>query len=266
MTYAIRRNNGDVLYFDAITDITEKYAAQITKHPLASGSLISDHTIVDNKKFSLKAVLSDADFNYNRPSQDYNTTVNSIGLQQGTVSFPTGGQKQFVNDTETRVPVVITNGGAKWRSFLPEVVAQFTASTIPTVTVLPQEKVKTARAVKQTLIDMLHAKESFTLVEYNSNFIANQWPNVVMVGLTFTENAETGDGLFPNMEMEEATYTSVKNVKIKMTVTNKGRQVGEKTKAPEEKGDDAQNEPTANAKKTSGSHARNAANIFKRGS
>ncbi|ATW58385.1 hypothetical protein CNR37_00178 [Pseudomonas phage ventosus] len=237
MTYAIRRDNGDVLYFDAITSIEESYNAQITKHPLASGSYISDHTITDNKRFSLRAILSDADFNLNRPSEE--------GWQSIT-------DKQFVNNTETAVPVKVTNEGAKWRSFLPEVVSQFTASTIPTVTVTPQSKVKTAHAVRFDLIDMFEKKESFTLVEYNTNLVSRAWPNVTMTSLSFAEDADTGDGLFPNIEMEQAVYTNVENVLIKIkTVPNKGRKTGTTTKTPTKPGDDAANEPTSNAKKTS---------------
>lgn len=252
MTYAIRRNNGDVLYFDAITNFEEQYSATITKHPLASGAYISDHTITDNKKFSLKAVLSDADFNYNRPSRDYNTTLDTIGLQQETVSFPTSNQKQFVNDTETKVPVIIKSEGAKWRSFLPEVVSQFTSSTIPTVTVVSQSKVKTAKAVRFDLIDMFETKESFTLIEYNDDLIARSWSNVSFCSLSFAEDADTGEGLFPEMQMEQAVYTDVENVLIKIKTTpNKGRKTGKTTKTPEKAGDDAANGPTANAKKSS---------------
>lgn len=252
MTYAIRRANGDVLYFDAITNIEETYTAQITKHPLSSGSFISDHTITDNKKFSLKAILSDADFNYNRPNIEYNTVLDTIGLQQQEVSFPVGNKKQFVNDTETTVPVKITNEGAKWRSFLPEVVSQFTANTIPTVIVTAQTKAKTAQAVRSDLIDMHERKESFTLVEYNGSLIARSWSNVSMTSLSFAEDADTGLGLFPNIQMEQATYTDVENVAIKIkTVPNKGRKTGTTTKTGTKPGDDAANQPTANAKKSS---------------
>lgn len=237
MTYAIRRNNGDVLYFDAITNVEEQYSATITKHPLARGAFISDHTITDNKKFTLKAVLSDADFNLNRPSEE---------------GFKSVTEKQFVNDTETQVPVKITNEGAKWRSFLPEVVSQFTANTIPTVTVTPQSKIKTAHAVRSDLIDMLESKESFTLVEYNSNLVSRSWDNVSFTALSFAEDADTGDGLYPNMSMEQAVYTNVENVLIKIkTVPNKGRKTGTTTKTPEKPGDDAANQPTHNAKKSS---------------
>lgn len=237
MTYAIRRNNGDVLYFDAITHMEEQYTAQITKHPLARGAYISDHTITDNKKFTLKAVLSDADFNLHRPTDD---------------GWHSVSDKQFVNDTETQVPVKIKNEGAKWRSFLPEVVSQFTASTIPTVTVTPQSKVKTAHAVRFDLIDMFEKKESFTLVEYNSNLIARSWPNISFCGLSFAEDPESGEGLFPDMQMEQATYTDVENVIVKIkTVPNKGRKTGDTKKTDTKPGDDAANQPTANAKKSS---------------
>ncbi|QYW06630.1 hypothetical protein uav_099 [Pseudomonas phage UAVern] len=236
MTYAIRRNNGDVLYFDAITNVEEQYNAQITKHPLASGAYISDHTITDNKKFTLRAVLSDADFNLNRPSEE---------------GWKSVSDKQFVNNTETQVPVKITNTGAKWRSFLPEVVSQFTASTIPTVVVTPQSKVKTAHAVRFDLIDMFEKKESFTLVEYNSNLVSRSWPNISFCSLSFAEDADSGEGLYPNMQMEQATYTNVENVLIKIKKTpNKGRKTGETTKKPTKPGDDAATEPTKNAKKS----------------
>lgn len=236
MTYAIRRENGDVLYFDAITNVEEQYTATVTKHPLASGAFITDHTIVDNKKFSIKAVLSDADFNLNRPSDEGWKSVTN---------------KQFVNDTETQVPVKITSNGAKWRSFLPEVVSQFTANTIPTVVVTPQSKIKTAHAVRFDLIDMFEKKEAFTLVEYNTNLTARLWDTVILTGLSFSEDADTGFGLFPNMQMEQVTYTNVENVAIKLKTTpNKGRKTGTTTKKASETGDDAATQPTKQAEKT----------------
>lgn len=251
MTYAIKRGNGDILYFDAITNATETYSAQMSKHPLADGSSISDHTTRENKKFSLRAVLSDADFNLNRPL-DYYTNSDSMALTQGEVEYPTGRSKQFVNDTQTTVPVQITSTAARWRSFLPEVVSQFTANTIPTVEVTEQSKVKTAAAVRLDLIGMHDKRESFTLLEFEDNTLVRHWDNIVMINLSFSEDSETGLGLFPAMEMEQATYTSVLNVRVKVT-PNKGRKTGEVIKEPTEEGDDAAQQPTNNSNKT---HAR----------
>lgn len=259
MTYAIKRDNGDVLYFDAITNVTETYTSQISKHPLANGALISDHTTRDNKKFSLKAVLSDADFNLNRPT-DYYTNLNTVGLVQGQVSYPTGQSKQFVNDTQTTVPVKISNTAAKWRSFLPEVVSQFTASTIPTVTVTEQTKVKTAAAVRLDLVSMYESSESFTLMEFNDNTMVRHWDSIVMVNLSFSEDAESGLGLFPTIEMEQATYTNVMNVAVKIT-PNKGRKTGTVEKKATEPGDDAAVEATKNANKTPARRATQALGI-----
>ena len=240
MTYAIKRDNGDVLYFDAITNVSESYTAQLSKHPLASGAFIVDHVTKDNKKFSLRAVLSDADFNLNRPNE------------RGA------SDKQFVNDTQTAVPVKISSTAAKWRSFLPEVVSQFTASTIPTVTVTEQTKIKTAAAVRLDLISMHEEKESFTLVEFNDNITARSWDNIFMTSLTFSEDAESGLGLFPSIEMEQATFTNIQNVKVKIT-PNKGRKTGEVTKTETKKGDDAEIEPTANANRSALIYANKAA-------
>ena len=67
MTYAIKRNNGDILWFDAIEGFEETYSSSVTKHPIATGSLVSDHVVKDNPVLNLRGILSDADFNFNRP-------------------------------------------------------------------------------------------------------------------------------------------------------------------------------------------------------
>lgn len=234
MTYAIRRQNGDVLWFDAITEIAEDYTATVSKHPLSTGSFVSDHTTVDNKKFNIRAVLSDADFNLNRPSEEGWRNVSD---------------KQYTNDTQTAKIVVIKQEGAKWRSFLPEVVSQFTASTIPTVTVTPQSKVKTAHAVRLDLISLLEDREAFTLVEYSTNLVARSWENMVMTSLSFTEDPDTGEGLFPVMQMEQVVYTDQLAISIAVR-NNKGRQEGIKKQKATAAGDDAANGRTSNAGKS----------------
>jgi hypothetical protein len=237
MTYAIRRNNGDVYYFDAITNVDETYSAKVTRHPVASGGLISDHTTIDNMKFNISAVLSDADFNMHRP--DANETVNNL-------------DKDFVNNSETRTPVEIKSSTPRWRNFLPEVVSQFTANAIPEVIVTPQSKVKTANAVRFDLVDMFDNRETFTLLEYDENLISRSFDNMVMTGLSFKEDADSGDALYPVFQMEQVRYTDVAFVKVKIrpTVDNKGRKTGESKKKPTEDGDDAQNGPTSDAGKT----------------
>ncbi|QNO00515.1 hypothetical protein phiPsa347_077 [Pseudomonas phage phiPsa347] len=60
MSIVIRRNNGDILWFDAITQYDVNYTATVTKHPVASGGFISDHTTTDNVILNISGILSDA--------------------------------------------------------------------------------------------------------------------------------------------------------------------------------------------------------------
>lgn len=243
MTIAILRENGDVLWFDAITKFDEQYSASVTKHPVATGGLISDHTIVDNDKFTFSGILSDADFNLNRPNigTDFSGDVTLIGPQ-----------KQFVNSKETKVPVeIVSNGPPLFQRFLPETVSQYTSSKIPTVVVTPQPKVKSQASVRQDLIDMLHNKERFTLLDLNSNIITRNFTNCVMVGLSFSEDPDTGDALFPVISIEKVQYVDIEKIQIKIrTPPNKGRKTGTTESTTTKAGDDAQNGKTDFSKKS----------------
>lgn len=210
--FAIMRANKEVIFFDAITGLSESYTGSVTKHPLSNGSLITDHTIIDNPKFSVSCILSDADFNLSRPS------LSGVDIS---------ATKQYINNTQTLYPVQITEKSSINR-ILPEVIAQFTRDTIPEAFVTPQDKIKTAAAVKQNLIDMWRNREVFTFFEFENDAIPNTYPNCVFTGVGFKEDATTGEGVFPELAFEQVTYSSLKNVPI--TIRNsKGRQSGKTT-------------------------------------
>lgn len=206
--FALLRANGDVLYFDAITALAEQYSAGVTKHPLASGAKVSDHTTFENPRFSISGILSDADFNINRPA-----------ISAGDIN----GNKQYLNNTQTVYPVQIAERGSI-NKFLPEVIAQFTKDSIPEVYVTPQEKAKTALAVKADMVTMITNREVFTFFEYRDGVIPKTYTNCVLTKADFKEDERTGDAVFPELEFEQVSFAVVQNIQV--TIKSKGRQVG----------------------------------------
>lgn len=237
MTIAIRRSNGDILYFDAIEGFGEQYQGQTSKHPLGSGAFVTDHYVIENPRFSLKAVLSDADFNYNRPQLTADAT-DYEGWQSVSAS------KQYVNNTPTNSPVSINSNVNVFKSFLPESISQFTATSIPEVVVTEQPKVRSAQAIKMQMIAMQEQKEEFALVDFNDNLIRKSYPNCIFTALSFNEDPETGDALFPVMEIEQITFAQVKNIKVKIKTANKGRQQTNASKRDAVASDKPQTNPT----------------------
>ena len=252
MTIAIRRDNGDILWFDAIEGFDEALSSTVTKHPIATGGFVADHVTKDNPRFTLRGVLSDADFNYNRPMLDYNTAIIGEGFEN-TTEFPVVTRKQFVNNTPTNSPVSINSNKNVFKSFLPESISQFTQTSIPEVVVTEQPKVKTASAVRLDLVHMRDQKETFTLVDFEDNLVRRSWPSCVFTNISFSENAEGGDAqaLFPVMEIEQVTFTTVENIRIKLKPINKGRQQGKASNRETGDGDAAKTESTDYSKKTS---------------
>lgn len=229
MSIVIRRNNGDILWFDAITQYDVTYSASVTKHPVATGGFVSDHTTTDNVILNISAVLSDADFNINRPanlgslptfkfdSGDHVQTDEN-GLYQPTA-------KQYTNNSAVVYPVTISEK-TSINKILPEVVAQFTKDTIPEVYVTPQDKTKTAKAVQRELIHMWKIREEFQVLDLLEDFVIDSFGPCVFTNLTFREDEYTGDGLFPNMTIEQVVFTDLQEVSVTIKTSNKGRKTG----------------------------------------
>lgn len=218
MSIVLKRANGDIIWFDAITSYNTKYSATVTKHPVATGGNISDHTTTDNVVLQIDGIFSDADFNLSRQLVE-------VKAVDGT---PVSKNKQFTNNSVTVFPVEITAKSSINR-LLPEVIAQFTKDSIPQVYVTPQEKAKTALDVKRNLVEMWKKREEFQVLDIMDNFVIDQFSPCVFTNLSFKEDENTGEGVFPSMTIEQVVYTDLQLIKFK--IVNKGRKTGAVGKA-----------------------------------
>lgn len=259
MAIVIRRNNGDILWFDAITEYGVTYSATVTKHPVASGGFISDHTTNDNVILQINGVLSDADFNLSRPANlgslpafEFDTGAH-VSTDENGLYKPT--PKQFTNNQYTVYPVTITETTSINR-LLPEVVAQFTKDSIPNVFVTPQSKAKTSKAVQREMIQMWKDREEFQVLDLLDDFVIDSFGPCVFTNLSFKEDESTGEGLFPNMTIEQVVFTDLQEITVKIKTSNKGRKAGTVSTPAKDKAPDPSGGPTDH-------HKTNAADIRK---
>lgn len=215
MAIVLRRSNGDIIFFDAITSYGTTYSATVTKHPVATGGFVSDHTTTDNVVLQIEGVFSDADFNLSRQLIEAKT------VDGQDISKP----KQFTNNTVTTLPTQITETGRVNR-LLPQVIAQFTKDSIPQVVVTPQSKAKIALVVKRDLIDMWKKREEFQVLDIVDNSVIEQFSPCVFTNITFKEDETTGEGIFPSMTIEQVTFTNLQEISVQVKTSNKGRQAG----------------------------------------
>ena len=237
MTIAVLRGNGDLIWFDAIETFSERYTGALSTHPLESGGVITDHTTTNNLQISLAGIISDADFNISRPiiteddSRDWG--VNN---------------KQFVNNSpvESQVSIKLVPSAAR---FLPESVSQFLTPNAPEVDVPGSDRPKFAAKIKDELTQMAGgvlglvdakgrplAQEVFSLVDFQDGKIWRVISNLIITSLEFAENPDSGDAIYPVMQIERAKFATTKTTKVPK-VSKKGRKTGDTTKRGSVAGD-----------------------------
>jgi hypothetical protein len=221
MTYAVLRNNGDLLWFDAIRKVNEKYTGKVSSHPLESGNVISDHTTLNNIGITLSGVISAADFNTERP----------VVVSNGSLAGQSINQHSIKNDSpilSTTPAVTISPATAGISAYLPDSVSQYITPNTPVVTVAAAFAAFSVTDVKGSLIAMQRGAETFTLVEFDGGVVKKVFTNCIVTSLSFDETPESGYAIYPEMTIEQVRFATTKVVQI----TRKGSKNGTpKTKA-----------------------------------
>lgn len=176
MIIVLKASNTDVILLDSVPAFNEAYSANVTSHPVESGSKITDHVIIDNTKIKMSGVVSD--YNFVNPVK---AVVNSVEGYENT----------------------LLNSNEKLR-ILPNGVPTSTSYTISQST--------TSLAVRDRLKRVYNDKELVEIFMYadNGNKI-DSFPNCILTNLDFKQDTETGDGcIYPEMSFEQIKVVVVK--------------------------------------------------------
>lgn len=202
------------LYFDATTAYTKNYKGSVTKHPIDGGGLITDHFIKDNPTFGVSGVFTGADIN---------TWAFLVGNLEGQTAFNTSAAPSAV--TVTSVNGLIP--------FLPDTIGQFFGVSTPNVTMDTSRNDYTEQ-VQDLLVNLMQGrvydettqtyKSNIQLVkiyEYEGLILKRIIDNLVITGINFKEDSNTGLALYADLQFEQVTFVTQKKTAIPKDVAAK---------------------------------------------
>lgn len=207
MSVAIQRKDSGLIWFDTVLQLNRALSGSVSQHPLEDGTVITDHTTIDNEKFTISGVLSDADFNIARPTLDARN--------------PEIVSKQWINNTpvngdvfSTQFSNVFISDPTTFGAVLPEFVSQFLTEQRPSVVVTGVSKVKPALTVANELIEMFNKREVFDVLDFREGVLVAVYDNCIMTGLSFNEDSSSGEAIYPEISIERVKYAISASVRV----------------------------------------------------
>lgn len=186
------------LYFSAVSSYKQSYTGSVSKHPIDGGGNITDHFTKENPIITISAVLSGVDI-----STKYKAIVDNNGNTPTNLKNAPDSVK--VNSTDKSLV-----------SLLPASIGQFFTPQKPKV-VLAAQSVDTLDEIKNNLTELFNNNkiELVKLFEYQGNNLRNKpIENLVITSLVFSEDVNSGQGLYFDITLEQITFASYKKTPI----------------------------------------------------
>lgn len=206
---------GGFLYFDAITSWNRSFTGTVTKHPVDSGSSVTDSYINNNPVFTMSAVISGTDL-----------SVSTSSLQNELGDIPYNARP---------APSEVTIGSedqSLLMRFIPNVIGQFLPDTLPDV-IMDGFRGDTSEEIQDILIG-LQSGEGYnqitgqfeTLIRpvilYETNGFqslvrklpADNNSYLVITSINFREDTESGYALYADLTFEKVRFANLKKVQL----------------------------------------------------
>lgn len=199
MTIAIKRENGDMIYFDAVLRYSRQYSSTVSKHPVEDKSPISDHITLENPTFSFRGVVSNVDMMEHRPD-NYNRQIVS-----------NTGELQFIRQKRNNMTLVKVE-----TTLLQSVMGNYFPPPKPIV-VVDHNQEDYQSIVLSTLEEIRRKKEIVSLVEYEAligtEVLQVKQPihtNMVITSYSIDEDPNTGDVLEIEVTLERVKFVPLR--------------------------------------------------------
>lgn len=196
------------IYFDVVTKYSKQLSGKVTSHPLDAGASITDHYISENPKFSIVGVISSAD-------------ITSIPQR-----ISVDGEKPL-NINEQNVAVSVNDNFSGLSNFAPGSVSQFLPATPPTVQIASAQRTDYKDQVNSLITKLMsglvfdeqskklsNRMTLITLYEFTNQIMTLESENLVMTNFTFDEDADSGNGLFVTLSLEQVSFVTLQKTEL----------------------------------------------------
>lgn len=234
MSIAIQRQNGDLIWLDAVLSYNKNYSSSISKHPIEDGSSIVDNVSQENPRFDISGIITNADFNSTRPE------ITSDDAKNFELSNRQIYNNQPVPDGKNNGPI-IGNKANKFQKYLPGTVTQFLDGQPPSVEVPDFKRPDWVFEVGDIMQDMERNHDLVTILEFEGNTIKRDIKQCYITGVSFSENAETGDAFEVSIQLEQVTFVTLRDEKLSGKVVKSFEQKVAKKKNKGNVGTSAEN-------------------------
>lgn len=205
MALALLFEDTSVLYLDAVTNFTKSYSSRLSQHPIDKSANVTHHVAKDNPTYSIKGVISAADFhNFRAPLEG-----SVIGNYQSPVESP-------VSLTE-----IITQDSSM--SMLPGSIQQFLSSTDETQVTTDNFRGYIHQAARDRLESAWENSEVISILDYDFDISTGRSSAVrlkkdlLIQNLTDNEEVMTGDSFDFTITFQKARFAFLKETDINVT-------------------------------------------------
>lgn len=190
MTIGIKRENGDVIWFDAVMSYSEDYSGQVTQHPVEDGSNISDNFVTANERFQLQGIISDADFHLNRPDDIDGNILNNDEVINQT----------FITPTQTN----------NLLNLLPEQIAGLLQPAQDVLVEVRKSRASQYEAIKDLLKEIHSKGEAVTILSYRNGVAEKPRVSCIITNLSIPETVDTGEALEVSLTIEKIKIATLR--------------------------------------------------------
>lgn len=221
-------DSGDVLFLDVVTNYAKTRASNISSHPIDASSIITDHVSKANPSFSLRAIISAADFN------------SSITFPEELLEPEEAGAPRL--ETQPVDGAVITSP-SQLLDYLPAPIQNIVGGQDVSSVTLDPFRGYSHETARDLLTRVWDNSELITVLDYNYDIQTGRsvsvrsYPNCLITRFEDTEDVDTGDSLVVNLTMEQARFAYLKEVDVQISQQVPSASVADEAASEDDLGD-----------------------------
>lgn len=234
-------DSGDVLFLDVVTNYAKSKSSNVSSHPVDASSQISDHVSKANPSFTLRAVISAADFN------------SSIGFPEELLNPEESGAPRL----ETRpVDGAVISSPSQLLDYLPGSIQNIIGGQDNSSVTLDPFRGYSHETARDLLNRVWDNSELITVLDYNYDIQTGRsvsvrsYPSCLITRFEDTEDVDTGDSVVVNLTMEQARFAYLKEVDVQISQQVPSAGVADEAAGEDDLGDQTSNGEAAASEST----------------